>query len=76
MRQNYYTLGLSIIFLIFILGIIILHNRHFIDMNIGKRSMTDYDLVMIGSLFAYLWARVEIGLYRIRKEYLEGKSND
>ena len=76
MRQNYYTLGLSIIFLIFIFGIAISHNHNWIDMNIGKRSMTDYDLVMIGLLFAYLWARIEIGLYRIRKEYLKGKSND
>lgn len=74
MRQNYYTLGLSIIFLIFILGVIISHNHNWID--IGKRSMTDYDLTMIGLLFAYVWARIEIGLYRIRKEYLKGKLND
>lgn len=74
MRQNYYTLGLSIIFLIFILGVAISHNHNLID--IEKRTMTDYDLVMVGLLFAYLWARIEIGLYRIRKEYLKGKSND
>lgn len=74
MRQNYYTLGLSSIFLILIFGIIISHNHNLID--IGKRTMTDYDLVMVGLLFAYVWARIEIGLYRIRKEYLKGKSND
>ena len=70
MRQNYAALTISIICALISLTVMMLSNYKFID--IGKPMLSNYDIFGILMIFSYLWARVEIGLYKIRK----GKIND
>ena len=70
MRQNYVALTISIICALISLTLMMLSNYKFIDM--GKPMLSNYDIFGILMIFSYLWARVEIGLYKIKK----GKSND
>lgn len=70
MRQNYIALIISIICAAIAFVVMMLSNYKFID--IGSPTLSNYDAFGVLIIFSYLWARVEIGLYRIRK----GKSND
>ena len=65
MRQNYAALTISIICALISLTVMMLSNYKFID--IGKPMLSNYDIFGILMIFSYLWARVEIGLYTIRK---------
>lgn len=71
MRQNYIALFAAIAIALFMFSGMMLNNHHYIDL--GESTLTTYDKFGIFMIFSYLWARVEIGLYKIRKEALKNK---